>query len=209
MNTKMLINDFAERFEKAIENVPPGFYDTFEYNESPNNFVHPWTWARIIESFSKIDNVTAVLNDQKRDFRPDVIVVNNGDFDFSSPLLYIDYESPSSSDARIPSKDVDKYIARIEKNINLNKVPYIIITTLPKKESPKWKLKWAGKDGYNNHLYSTDKNVKAENRNKIRKNPFDYWYSFYRSELKDYGGKLENIHFLNINGKQISFEDIR
>lgn len=201
MTTKMLINDFKEHFEKAIENVPPGFYDTFEFAESPNNFVHPWTWARIIESFSKIDNVTAVLNDQKQDFRPDVIVIKNGDFNFSSPLLFIDYESPSSSDARIPSKDVGKYIARIEKNIYLNKVPYIIITTLPKKESPKWKLKWAGKDGVNKHHKDAE--------DEILKNPFDYWYSFYRSELKDYGDKLENIHFLNINGKQISFTDIR
>ena len=204
----MLIKNFETHFAKAIENVPPEFYGTFDYNESPKNFVHPWTWARIIESFSKIDNVTAVLNDQKRYFRPDVVVYNK-DFDFSSPLLYIDYESPSSSDARIPSKDVDKYIAHIEKNINLNKVPYIIITTLPKKESPKWKLKWAGKDGYNNHLYSTDKNLRAENQKKIQKNPFDYWFSFYRNKLKDCGDKLENIRFLNINGKQISFEDIR
>jgi hypothetical protein len=200
VNPKKLINDFAKRLEEIVENVPDDFYDTFEFTKTDNNYTHPWTWARLIEIFSEIDNVTAVLNDQKN-FKPDIVIYNE-DFNFS-PVLYIDYESPSSSDARIVTKDVDKYIA-------FNKpIPYVIITTLPKKESPKWKLLWAGKDGYNNHLYSTDKNVRADNQKKIQKNPFDYWYSFYRSKLKDYGDKLENIYFLNINGKQISFEDIR
>ena len=200
MNTKILINDFAKRLAKVVDIVPDGFYDTFEFTQTGNNFAHPWTWARLFDIFYEIDGVTALVNDQ-RTFKPDVVVCKNG-FNFS-PLLYIDYESPNSCDARIVKKDVCKYI-RLG-----NPIPYIIITTLPKKESPNWKLLWMGKDGANNHLYGLDRNARNKIRDQIRKNPFDYWFSFYRNKLKDCGDKLENIHFLNINGKQISFEDIR
>lgn len=207
MDTKILINDFEKRLAKVVETVDDGFYDTFEFTQTGNNFTHPWTWARLFDIFYEIDGVTALVNDQRR-FKPDVVVCKNGKNGFNfSPSLYIDYESPNSCDARIVKKDVEKYI------LFGNPIPYIIITTLPKKESPDWKLLWTGKDGANKHLHGLNRNEKNQERDKIRKNPFDYWFSFYREKLsscrkkhKDWIDQLDNIYFININSKETSFE---
>jgi hypothetical protein len=74
-------------------------------------------------------------------------------------------------------------------------IPYIIITTLPDKESPEWQLRYTSKDQYNH-----------EHKGKIscvRNNPFKYWYRVYSQEIKDKNIKLSNIQFFNIDGKKV------
>jgi hypothetical protein len=72
------------------------------------------------------------LNDKGGNkFQPDLVALADLDEPLQ-PLLFIDYESPNSSDIRIPHKDVAAYRAWSEKEGC--RAPYIIIT-LPVKLS--------------------------------------------------------------------------
>ena len=122
---------------------------------------------------------------KKKTWNPDILVLRN-----EKELFIIDYESPNSSDTRVPEKDVKQY------TYSKLKIPYIIITTLPKKPSPDWQLRYTSK-GYWNEKHKGEKD-------EIRKSPYNYWYKFYRKKCS---GK-ENMFFLNINGRKVSVEDI-
>ncbi len=198
-----LISDFADEFSKEIGNVLDGFYDTFKYTTTGNNLTHPRTLGYIVKAVLELDNAANLdidlrINVDGKKFQPDILVRDK----MNKPILIVDYESPNSSDARIIPKDIISYIKW------KTPIPYIIITTLPKKSSPQWELLYTNKTGVNNHLYGLDRKTRTEIKDKIRKNPFDYWFDFYRNKLKDCGDKLDNIYFININSKEISFEDI-
>ncbi len=195
------IEDFSKTFSNEINNVPDNFYDTFQYTTTGCNLTHPRTIGYITKILWGMENVINVdhdvrinieRNEKKIKFQPDIIV--NYNCGNSEPLLAIDYESPNSSDARIPLKDVGSYLEWGEST------PYIVITTLPKKEIPDWELRYTSKKEYNFMHKGKQKD--------IRKNPFEYWYKFYKDEIKKHGYKLDNIYFININGKEISFEKI-
>lgn len=206
MKIPSLVNDFADKFSKEIDNVPnvpDGFYDTFKYTTTGNNLTHPRTLGYIIKAVLELDNAANLdidlrINVDGKKFQPDILVRDQ----MNKPILIVDYESPNSSDARIIQKDIISYIKC------KTPIPYIIITTLPKKSSLQWKLLYTNKTGVNNHLYGLDRKKRTEIKDKIRKNPFDYWFDFYRKKLKDCGDKLDNIYFININSNEISFEDI-
>ncbi len=147
-----------------------------------------------IKAFSEeIKNVPDVYIDYrinvdngKTKFQPDIFSCNSK----GKPLLVIDYESPNSSDARIPSKDVKPYLKWNPQ------VPYIIITTLPKRPSPSWQLRYTD---------ATNKFHKGKNE-VVRENPFEYWYNFYKNELQEYEAEMKSVYFININCKETNLE---
>jgi len=141
-----LVNDFADKFSKEIGNVPDGFYDTFQYTTTGNNLTHPRTLGYIVKVVLELDNAANLdidlrINVDGKKFQPDILVRDQ----MNKPILIVDYESPNSSDARIIPKDIIPYIKWKTPN------PYIIITTLPKKSSPQWKLLYSNKGGCNEY----------------------------------------------------------
>jgi hypothetical protein len=43
MKIPRVVNHFVKSFSREIQNVPVGFYDTFEYTTTGNNLTHPRT----------------------------------------------------------------------------------------------------------------------------------------------------------------------
>jgi hypothetical protein len=200
MKIPELINRFIEIFSNEINKVPDDFYNTFQYTKTGKNLTHPrtlgyitkvlWSWENVSNlcidlrvNVKKVDKKGKV---QKAKFQPDISVFD-GD---NHPLLFLDYESPNSSDDRIPSKDIIPYLQQGKST------PYIVITTLPDSESPMWSVKWA----------ATKHKRKLK---EIRKNPAEYWYKFYKHELNNYVDNINNIYFINIDGKnKVSFGNL-
>lgn len=185
------VKDVELQLEKEIQKVPMGFYDTFGFTQTGNDLTHSVTLgylSRVLWRNPEVIKVGIDVHLQGKDYkmRPDLIAYDNMD----RPLILLDYESPNSSDARIPAKDVKAFEAT--KLV----CPYVIITTLPGAYAPDWELRYTAKDYYNeNHKGKLEE---------IRKNPKEYWYAEYKREIPKFP---PNIHFLNINAKKI--ESIR
>ena len=108
-------------------------------------------------------------------------------------MAFIDYESPNSSDSRLPEKDVDAYVAWRRKSRSLS-VPYVIVTTLPNRRTEDWELRYAS-PGYYNHAFQG-------RESEIRQNPYCFWYDGYY--LKEFSNRdMKNIVLINIDGKVV------
>lgn len=181
--------------EKEIQTLPDNFYDTFDYTETGNNLAHPITLGILCKVLSSLSGVCRVGIDvrlnmgNKQKFQPDIVVYGDT-LDNSGIKLFVDYESPNSSDARIPEKDVKSYL-EWSSATNTN-IPYIIVTTLPNKRPQYWELRYTS-EGYHNYDVRRHKNI-------IFKNPFLFWYNYYSNHQCL---THENIYFLNINSKTI------
>jgi hypothetical protein len=103
----------------------------------------------------------------------------------------VDYESPNSSDARVPEKDVEPYLRWVTREEG--RAEYIIITTLPDRHCPQWELRYTSK-GQCNHKF-------RDQRNEIRKNPFEFWYLYYRDTLRD--TSLGALSFVNLDNRRV------
>ncbi len=190
------IEEIRRPLEKEIQLLPENFYDTFDYTKTGNNLTHPITLGilcNILYALSWVERIgiDAHLNlGNKQKFQPDFIVIN--DITESNEVkLFLDYESPNSSDARIPKKDVDNYNKWTSHK--QCQTPYVIITTLPNKLSDHWELRWTSEKKACNRDF-------RDNRAEIRKNPFMFWYKHYR----DRGCfQNKNIYFLNIDGRKV------
>jgi hypothetical protein len=120
-------------------------------------------------------------------FQPDLVAYSE-----RKPVLLVDYESPNSSDARVPKKDVTSYLKWVTGEEG--PAEYIIITTLPAHACPRWEVRYTSK-GQCNYGF-------GGRRNAIRKNPFKFWYSEYRRTLRD--TPLGGISFVNIDGRSVT-----
>lgn len=172
----------------------PTFFNGFSYTRTGNNLCHPRALGLIAKAGWSLSEAAAVEIDVRLNlggvkFQPDVAIRNRN----KDLALAIDFESPNSSDARVPRKDVDAYLAWAEAGGGCE---YVIITTLPDRPAMDWELRYAS-PGYLNN---------GHDRAKIRKNPFRYWYRYYKSQLdprwRDYP-----IRFANLNGKKLRIVD--
>jgi hypothetical protein len=186
-------DEIAHRLEKKIMGVPDGFYDSFNYIKTGTNLSHPITWASLTFALAAMPQVATVGIDLRLNlgggikFQPDVV----GWDDKDDLAVLLDYESPNSSDARIPVKDVDACIAWRHKS--RSQACYIIVTTLPDRPTPGWQLRYAS-EGQCNHGF-------RDRRAEIRASPCAFWYGYYREQLamRD----AWNIAMVNINGKTV------
>jgi hypothetical protein len=154
--------------------------------------------SRIVWRISNVTNVgiDVRLNDcGGTKFQPDIVGYDNRD-DSYKPVIIIDYESPNSSDARIPTKDWEQY-ANWPKPENKD-IPYFVITTLPNKMSPAWELSWTGKNQCNAPF--------SGERNKIRLTPFAFWYDHYKKQSGKYN--LNGIQMINIDSGSVKVEPL-
>jgi hypothetical protein len=194
-----LCNKIVNELRKQIKSLPEGFYDTFEFTDTGKNYTHPRTIGILCKILWGIKTISGVYVDMRfnngrgKKFQPDLTGFDRR----GNPIIFLDYESPNSSDARVPNKDVDSYRSWI--GTQKSRAPYIVITTLPDKEVPDWQVRYTSKSGCNYHF----SNKKLE----IRKNPFSFWYSHYRKCLK--GANTSNVFLVNINGKDVDLKEMK
>jgi hypothetical protein len=175
----------------GIKAFPEGFYDSFEYTKTGNNLTHPWTIGLLSRILWSLDGITEVGIDVRirRDgakFQPDLVAYRE-----RKPVLLVDYESPNSSDARVPEKDVEPYLNWVAGAAS--PAEYIIITTLPAHACPLWEVRYTAK-GQCNHKF-------RDRPDEIRRNPFEFWYSHYRDTPRR--KQLGAIRFVNIDGRRV------
>jgi len=173
--------------------ISPPFFDSFDYTTTGRNLCHPRVLGLVVKTAWTLPGVAAVDIDVKLNlggkvkFQPDVVAVDCE----GKPLIIADFESPNSSDARIPEKDVKPYLAWAEKSAH--RVPYFIITALPRVPRS-WELRWTAAGKWNDGHW--------EHRAHILKSPFEYWYGWYRktvTPMLEAKGELgKTVNFLNI-----------
>jgi hypothetical protein len=192
MTSLRLADRLVAYLERAIKKFPQGFYDSMGWTCTGKNFTHPITWGLLVDFARKeVKNVVHVGIDVRfntgtgEKFQPDVVAFG-GEIADLKPLFFIDYESPNSSDGRPVRKDLDPYLAWCEKKNS--DVPYIVITTLPKKSVACWS-KWDCTDLAEYRL--------------LKRNPYRYWYPWYKKEFAKKVGKRNNVALININGTSV------
>jgi len=182
-----MIKVLVRRFGELIRSVPDGFYDSFAYTRTGQNLTHPLTLGMLVRVVGELRGVAHVavdlrINDLKGiKFQPDLVGLDAR----WQPVVVVDYESPNSSDARIPKKDVGKYLA-----VKM-RAPYVVVTTLPDRPAPDWELRYAS-PGHANDRF-------AGRLGAVRRNPCRFWYGHYRRTMR--GWDLSGVHFVNINGR--------
>ena len=190
-----LADEFARRLEVEVQGLPAGFLDSFDYTRTGNNLTHPIVLGSIVRVTWGLPGVRFVGVDVRVNLgggiklQPDVVAFDNN----LNYLFFADYESPNSSDARVPIKDVNAYIAwRKQKELD---VPYLIVTTLPDRESPCWELRWTSAGYYNEAFQGRWEEV--------ARNPFGFWYSYYRGEFAGKKMDMDGVVLVNLNGKVV------
>ncbi len=187
-----IADQIARQLEQRIQDTPDGFYDSFQFTKTGNNLTHPWTWGILTRILWDLPEIMRVgvdvrLNSGSEKFQPDLVGYSAND----QPIIFLDYESPNSSDARIPIKDIDPYLFW-RGNCN-SEVPYVIVTTLPEYPSPNWELRYTSAGKYNHDF--------RDKRELLRKNPCQFWYEFY---LTEFGKRqISGVSMINISRKSV------
>jgi hypothetical protein len=196
----------TQRLTTALElellRLPETFCSSFDYTTTGKNLTHPIIVAALARIVARESNVEHVgvdvrLNRQGDDgvapertwrFQPDVVGFN---IDLE-PVLFVDYESPNSSDERIIEKDVRPYLTW--RKATKTSAPYILITTLPEVPSPKWEVRYTSSIGYG---------AAAKGKsNLVQENPLRFWTSIWKAMLE--AGDLQGITILNINCRSVA-----
>lgn len=184
--------------EQSIAELPDDFYSKFQDKTSGYNPTHSITVAiisRIVHSMRSVRWVGIRPHFQRgyhRRFRPDVA----GFDERFKPVLTIDYQNQTSSDARVPLKCWEWYTDYFKGE---EYPPFIIITTLPSKPSRSWGLLNCSSGQYNYGV--------KEHKNSIKANPKAFWYGFYR-KIFNKMSLPESMVMMNIDGKTVSIEDL-
>jgi hypothetical protein len=195
--TPELISSFIRDLQAGIAGLPThlaGLCGTFNFTRTGKNFCHPVIWGLITNAVEGLPGVRYIGIDVRLNegdglkFQPDVVGFEAG----GKPILYVDFESPNSSDARIPIKDAKAYSHFVKKDGH--PAPYVIVTSLPDCSSPEWELRWTNKGQYNFKHRGKKKEVWA--------NPFRYWSTLWRKELSDQD--LVNVTLVNIDRENVT-----
>ena len=190
MDNIALADELAERLSVALVGLPTGFLDSFEYTRTGRNLTHPIVWGLLARILWEMPNVAFVGVDVRLNlgggvkFQPDLVAYGP---DWGH-LFFVDYESPNSSDARVPIKDVDAYLAWGQDSGG--KPPYLVVTTLPNQSSPAWELRWTSGGFYNRRFRGR--------RADVRESPFNFWYSLYEEEFRT--RDMTGVCLVNIDG---------
>jgi len=187
----------AREFVNSLRNTVAHSEDLwggFRYTTTGNNLCHPRTlgfmaraaWTMPDVAFVEID--LRLNNGRGVKFQPD-LAMRHRDGRLS---LLVDFESPNSSDARIPTKDVSAYLAWCR--VDPSDTPeYLVVTSLPDRPTDGWELRYASPGYYNEGHRAED----------VCRNPRTYWYSHYARVLqKEHSGwNSFPITFANFDGR--------
>ena len=101
------LEELRGRLEESIRNLPEGFYDSFDFTTRGLNLCHPITVGLIAKVVGEMNGVKYVgidvrLNNRKgQKFQPDVVAYANARaVERNKPMVFVDFESPNSSDGR-------------------------------------------------------------------------------------------------------------
>lgn len=185
----------AEGLQSCIAGLQDGFHNSFKFTQTGNNLSHPVTWGILAKILWEMPEVKRVAIDPRfnfgggKKFQPDLAAL---DID-NQPFIFIDYESPNSSDSRIPLKDIDAFITcRSCKEFPASAI-YIVVTTLPDSPVSDWELRWTASGYYNEMFHGRQL--------EIQKNPYRFWYTYYLEQfaVRD----MTNIALVNIDGSKV------
>src|SRR5579871_5508573 len=100
-----IVDRIVERLGEEIRHLPDNFYNTFDYTITGKNYTHPITWGILTKIMLSIDGVKHVaidfhLNIKRTKFQPDLAAISEIEPKLKFKL-FLDYESPNSSDSRI------------------------------------------------------------------------------------------------------------
>lgn len=190
------------------KHFPPDLYATWNYVSGEDRVCHQRTTALLAHAAWMLPTAPAVEQEncyvigsrpdpdrpgkQKAiKWQPDMVLKSAT----GTPLLFVDFESPNSSDFRVIDRDVALwYVNWIASGHPASE--YLIITSLPDAKAPTWRSRYGQADGFDL--------VKA------RENPFRYWYSIFRRRFKA-TWKRYPITFANFDGntlKPVSLDSI-
>ena len=164
----------AELLTKTAIDLPDGFFCSFDYTLTGQNLTHPIAWGAIVRGLAANDGERVGIdvrlnNGAGAKFQPDIVL-----FDRSfNPIVCIDYESPNSSDSRIPLKDIQAFISW--QAATLSSSAYVIVTTLPDAARPAWEIRYTAGGQYNEGM--------RPHTLAIRENPFRFWKIRYDAEF--------------------------
>ncbi len=196
-NGKALVEDIVRRLKTEIRTLPEGFHSTFDYVKTGNNKCHSstiWLLAKIVSGLSEVEHVgiDVPLGRKGAKIKPDVV----GYGPDWSHVIYVDFESPNSSDTRVWLKDCEPYAAYRAANPDTC-APYVIVTSLPDCEAPGWQLRWTNmtlKGPQYNHAY-------RERGAEVQKNPFRFWLGRWREMIDAH--RIAGVTILNIDGRSV------
>lgn len=177
--------NIVEEFVKSVQTLlkknpkkfPPELFTDAKYITGNDRECHASVIKLLKLSAEALSTVAKVTGEDKSihksplhgGWKPDL-----GLWDSSErPICFVEYESLNSSDERVLEKDVWKYQKWAE-DINGTPAPLLIITTLRNGQHL----------AYPARVYNYPYNREHKgNLAKIRENPFEYWYSVYRSKI--------------------------
>jgi hypothetical protein len=200
---KELVERISRSLEASLGRLPANFCSGFEYTRTGRNFTHPIIVAELAQIVRNETDVIHVGVDAKLNWPGDEYGSRAGEkcklqpdvvgFDVNfQPQLFVDYESPNSSDERIIEKDI-KACLRWRKATNQT-VPYVLITTLPSAESLDWEVRYTSDVGYGAAAKGQAKTV--------RESPLRFWTNVWK--VNPAMRNLNNIAILNIDCRSVA-----
>ena len=180
------------KLHPELAQVPVGFFDSFEYTSTGTNLTHPLTLGVLTKILWQTSGVSGVGIDvrlnlgERVKLQPDLVAYD----DKRKAMVMIDYESPNSSDARVPWKDIDAYCAW--NTACKEDVPYVVITSLPDRPVDTWELRYTAPGKWNFDFKGQAKEV--------RLNPFQFWFRHYRELFAV--RCMDHIAVVNLDGSR-------
>lgn len=200
---KTIVKQFVALVREGVGScsaISAAYYNSFEFTTTGNNLCHARTLGIMVAASWKLPGACAVDIDLRLNtrngvkFQPDLRAVDRA----GEALLFADFESPNSSDARVPVKDVQAFMKWCA--ATKCRSPYVIFTSLPR-IATSWGLRWTS-----NGQWNADH---AKNRDQIQARPFDYWYRYYRKAVSGIFQKdLQSaapVYFVNFDGTNLDF----
>lgn len=191
------MEEIAGRLEDGIQSLPDRFHSSFDYVDTGNNKCHSstlWILAKIVSGLDGVEHVgiDVPLGRKGAKIKPDVV----GYGPDWTHVVYVDFESPNSSDTRVWVKDCEPYASYREANPDTC-APYVVVTSLPDRNSPDWQLRWTNMTPKGPQYNHACRGLEEE----VRKNPYRFWLGRWK-EIMDTGG-MSGVTILNINGKTV------
>jgi hypothetical protein len=186
------VGSLVARLNEEIRGFPDDFYCSFNWTKTGRTKTHPWTLGVLAKILWELKGVTKVGIDERISlagrrsrarikFQPDLVAYHS-----ETPIFFVDYESPNSSDTRVVEKDVDAFLAW--RRSLRSQAEYVIITRLPGGPCKSWKARYGGRNRW----------LKKRHRAEIRKSPS-------ASGIRTTARSCEaNASMVNIDGKSAS-----
>ncbi|MBF0333794.1 MAG: hypothetical protein HQL38_16735 [Alphaproteobacteria bacterium] len=190
---KEIADEIARRLGEEIRALPDRFHSSFDYVDTGNNKCHSstlWILAKIVAGLDGVEHVgiDVPLGRKGAKIKPDVVGYGPG----WSHAVYVDFESPNSSDTRVWRKDCEPYAAYRDANTDTC-APYVVVTSLPDRETLGWQLRWTNMTSkgpqYNHECRGME--------DQVRRNPFRFWLGRWREIVSP--EKMTGVTILNID----------